>query len=1052
MYTKETTSTGYQHRLKTSKRKNLVNNLNQFIVKRRNFIKTTAAGSAFVLTRSAFAFHSTDINSENYDYCHQSKRRIPVAYDVDVVVIGGSLAGVAAAVEASRAGARVFLAAQEPYLGEDVCGTFRLWPKDQSVTKTELGNKIFGNGIPTQLHVKHTLDNVLIENNIDFLYSCYTTDIITGKNGEPAGVVIANRSGRQAILAKVIIDATPRALVARMTGAKFGVYPAGKQNFKFTVVGNDLKEDIPGLKSKIYKDVVRVSWASKGSANDSSFSETDIRYNAIEYTCPVEMKDGSWASFAKAEQVFRDLTWDANQVESADLLFQNPPDKLLGQKRWNNADVDSDKINIKVFQPRKIDNVFVLSGSANLSLDASETLLEPGKLIRIGERIGNEAAIIASTLATAENPKIPGKAGSNISRGDVGELLEGLRPSLNKGDVEAQDTILPVMGTYDVLVMGGGTAGAPAGVGAAKHGAKTLVIDYMHGLGGIGTMGMIGRYYHGYRKGYTNIVDNGVKNMGPDNPRKKGSLAEWVFDWKTEYFRKEIRNAGGDIWFGVMGIGAYVDNGKVKGVVVATPEGKGVVLASTVIDSSGSADIAVAAGADYSYTDGLSVAVQGSGLPFKNPNDFYNNTDWTFINDTDMLDVWRSFVVAKDKFSEQYDIGKMPQTRERRRMIGDFTVSVLDVYNGRTYPDTISVHFSSFDTHGFTEDPFFSLKPPEHSGVDVTAFVPFRALLPKGLEGIAVTGLGASAHRDAMPVIRMQPCLQNQGYAVGWAAAMAASNQQNIRYINLKKLQKELVKVGSLPEHVVTDVDNYPPPMSKIQEAAKTVVNDLKGLEIILWDQEKGIAAMTDQYHFSQNENDKLVYARILGMLGNPTGWQDLIKAIDSYDDWDEGWNYRGMGQFGRSISYLDSLIIAVGRTKKIEAIPSIARLAEKLTPESHFSHFRAVAIALETIADQEGAEPLFKLLQMPGVRGHSMLDIETAKKIAPPDKNDVSTRNNSLRELILGRALFKCGDMNDVGNQILDEYSRDLRGHYYRHANGVLQLFSKQKNPDIEM
>ncbi|WP_158862561.1 FAD-dependent oxidoreductase [Maribellus comscasis] len=1021
-------------------------------MKRRNFIKTTAAGSAFVLTRSAFAFHSTDIKSESYNYCHQSKRRIPVAYDVDVVVIGGSLAGVAAAVEASRAGARVFLAAQEPYLGEDVCGTFRLWPKDQSVTKTELGNKIFGGGIPTQLHVKHTLDNVLIENNIDFLYSCYTTDIITGKNGEPAGVVIANRSGRQAILAKVIIDATPRALVARMTGAKFGVYPAGKQNFKFTVVGNDLKEEIPGLKSKIYKDVVRVSWASKGSANDSSFSETDIRYNAIEYTCPVEMKDGSWASFAEAEQVFRDLTWDANQVESADLLFQNPPDKLLGQKRWNNADVDSDKINIKVFQPRKIDNVFVLSGSANLSLDASEALLEPGKFIRIGERIGNEAAVIASTLATAENPKIPGKAGSNISKGDVGELLEGLRPSLNKGDVEAQDTILPVLGTYDVLVMGGGTAGAPAGVGAAKHGAKTLVIDYMHGLGGIGTMGMIGRYYHGYRKGYTNIVDNGVKNMGPDNPRKKGSLAEWVFDWKTEYFRKEIRNAGGDIWFGVMGIGAYVDNGKVKGVVVATPEGKGVVLANTVIDSSGSADIAVAAGADYSYTDGLSVAVQGSGLPFKNPNDFYNNTDWTFINDTDMLDVWRSFVVAKDKFSEQYDIGKMPQTRERRRMIGDFTVSVLDVYNGRTYPDTISVHFSSFDTHGFTEDPFFSLKPPEHSGVDVTAFVPFRALLPKGLEGIAVTGLGASAHRDAMPVIRMQPCLQNQGYAVGWAAAMAASNQQNIRYIDLKKLQKELVKVGSLPEHVVTDVDNYPPPMSKIQEAAKTVVNDLKGLEIILWDQEKGIVAMTDQYHFSQNENDKLVYARILGMLGNPTGWQDLIKAIDSYDDWDEGWNYRGMGQFGRSISYLDSLIIAVGRTKKIEAIPSIARLAEMLTPESHFSHFRAVAIALETIADQEGAEPLFKLLQMPGVRGHSMLDIETAKKIAPPDKNDVSTRNNSLRELILGRALFKCGDMNDVGNQILDEYSRDLRGHYYRHANGVLQLFSKQKNPDIEM
>jgi len=1021
-------------------------------MKRRNFIKTSAAGSAFVLTKGAFAFKPSEINSANYKYCHQSKRSIPVVYNVDVVVIGGSLAGVAAAVEASRAGAKVFLAAQEPYLGEDVCGTFRLWTKDQSITQTELGNKIFGDGIPTQLHVKHTLDNALIDSNIDFLYSCYVTDILTGKNGEPAGVVIANRSGRQAIIAKAIIDTTPRALVARMAGAKFGTYPAGKQEFKFTVVGNDLKENIPGLKSKIYNDVVRVSWASKGSANDSSFSETDIRYNAIEYTYSIGMKNGNWPSFAEAEQIFRDLTWDANQVESSDLLFQNPPDKLEGQKRWNNPDVDLENINLKVFQPRKVENIFVLSGSANLSKEASERLLEPGKLIRIGERIGNRAAIIASSAPTPENPKILAKPGSDISPGDVGELLEGLRPTLNRGEVEAEETVLPVLGNYDVIVMGGGTAGAPAGAGAAKHGAKTLVIDYMHGLGGIGTMGMIGKYYHGYRKGYTNIVDNGVKNMEPDNPRKKGALSEWVFDWKTEYFRKEIRDAGGEIWFGVMGVGAYADNGKVKGVVVATPEGKGIVLAKTVVDSSGSADIAVAAGAGYSYTDGLSVAVQGAGLPFKNPNDFYNNTDWTFINDTDMLDVWRSFVVAKDKFSEQYDIGKMPQTRERRRMIGDFTVSVLDVYNGRTYPDTISVHFSSFDTHGFTEDPFFSLKPPEHSGVDVTAFVPFRALLPKGLEGIAVTGLGASAHRDAMPVIRMQPCLQNQGYAVGRAAAMAASNSQDIRYIDLKKLQKELVKIGSLPEHVLTDVDNYPPPMNKIQEAAKTVVNDLKGLEILLWNQEKGIAALIDQYHFTENENDKLVYARILGMLGDPTGWQDLIKAIDSYDDWDEGWNYRGMGQFGRSISYLDSLIIAAGRTKRVEAVPSIARLAEKLTPESHFSHFRAVAIALETIASQQGAEPLFKLLQLPGVRGHSMLDIETAKKLAPPDKNDVSTRNNSLRELILGRALFKCGDLNDVGNQILNEYSRDLRGHYYRHANGVLQMFSKQKEPDIEM
>jgi hypothetical protein len=255
-----------------------------------------------------------------------------------------------------------------------------------------------------------------------------------------------------------------------------------------------------------------------------------------------------------------------------------------------------------------------------------------------------------------------------------------------------------------------------------------------------------------------------------------------------------------------------------------------------------------------------------------------------------------------------------------------------------------------------------------------------------------------------------------------------------------------------MPEHVLTDVDNYPPSFKKIQEAAKTVTNNLKGLETILWDQEKGILALTDQFYLSQNDSDKLVYARILGMLGNPSGWQELIKAIDSFEDWDEGWNFRGMGQFGKSISYLDSLIIAAGRTKNIKVLPSIFRLVEKLNPKSHFSHFRAIAIALETIEDQNAAEPLFKLLQLPGVRGHVMPDIQTAKQLTPADKIDVTTRNNSLRELILGRALYKCGDLNGLGNKILQEYSKDLRGHYYRHASGVLKMQPKIKQPVIEL
>ena len=63
-----------------------------------------------------------------------------------------------------------------------------------------------------------------------------------------------------------------------------------------------------------------------------------------------------------------------------------------------------------------------------------------------------------------------------------------------------------------------------------------------------------------------------------------------------EWYRRELLKAGGKVWFGVLGCGALVENHQVKGIVVATPFGRGVIRSQIVIDSTGSADIAIAAG------------------------------------------------------------------------------------------------------------------------------------------------------------------------------------------------------------------------------------------------------------------------------------------------------------------------------------------------------------------------------------------------------------------------------------------------------------------------
>jgi hypothetical protein len=75
----------------------------------------------------------------------------------------------------------------------------------------------------------------------------------------------------------------------------------------------------------------------------------------------------------------------------------------------------------------------------------------------------------------------------------------------------------------------------------------------------------------------------------------------------------------------------------------------------------------------------------------------------------------------------------------------------------------------------------------------------------------------------------------------------------------------------------------------------------------------------------------------------------------------------------------------------------------------------------------------------MPGVSGHAFLEIDDVIKRTPTNRNDNSTRNQSLRELIVARALYRCGDHNGVGEKILRQYAADYRGHYSRHAKAVL-------------
>ncbi len=1012
-------------------------------MKRRNFIKTTAIGAAGLSMYHLYALDPRTDRFVNNRYCKQPGAEIPVIAEVDILVAGATLGGVAAASAAAEAGSEVFLVGYLPYLGEDICGTFRyLFDKQIVADSYAFAEQTGGDGhYPGKLaaglfpgtdnispmHIKTVLEKELIDRNVNFLYSSYVVDVVFGDDDKPAGVIINNRTGRQAVLCRSIIDCTQGAYAARLAGASFikDDDPA-RMPYKFITIGSSIETMERNGSEQL---------TLPAKVNDKS-------YRVIEHSGSVPRKGFSYISLANAEQEIRDRTWDAGQVDSADRMFWTAPYRLRSMGSSAGLPTSVRDIPLQHFMPEGMDNVFVPGSCAGVDEQTAMELTLPHHQLYLGRKIGLEASGAARSQSKPVTYVTRTLNGTEYLQGETGEISETLRPNLGNKMVWAEETALPVLGEYDVVIAGGGTAGAPAAISAARNGVRTLVVEYLHGLGGTGTLGLIGRYWYGHRDGFTKEIDRGVREMADaSHPRQKTRDDEWVVDWKMEWYRREIRKAGGDIWFGTMAMGAFVHDGKVKGLLVATPEGRGVVLAKQVVDSTGSADIAIAAGADYEYVGKSTVAVQGSGLPKVDPGDHYNNTDWTFVDDTDIFDVTRVFISGKQKYQGAWDLGKLPQTRERRRVIAEFMVSPIDMLTGRRYPDTISYHVSNFDTHGYTIHPYFIIKQPDGGHVTYDVDLPLRCLLPRGIDGIIVTGLGAGAHRDAMPVIRMQPCLQNQGYAVGCLVAKMVKENISARDVDMRSLQQHLADIGSLPGRAVTDTDNMPLPDEDFSEALSKLGNDFDGLEVLFTNIERGKRLLEEALQGSGDEKQRINAAIALGVLGIDSGWKLLAGAVDAYEEWDEGWNFTGMGQFGFSLSRLDTIIIALGRCRKEDALPVITSKAELLTTDHHFSHFRAVSVAMEALGSSSPAPVLFNLLTMPGVAGHHVITKTDAVRATVPSHVDVTLRNNVLRELHLARALYRCGDHYGLGRQILEKYSNDLHGHYFRHAAGILGI-----------
>ena len=123
--------------------------------------------------------------------------------------------------------------------------------------------------------------------------------------------------------------------------------------------------------------------------------------------------------------------------------------------------------------------------------------------------------------------------------------------------------------------------------------------------------------------------------------------------------------------------------------------------------------------------------------------------------------------------------------RQTRNIVGDYVLTPEDLQTGPEFEDAIAL---KFETRVDTVFYHAAAKP----GTDI----PYRALLPKGLEGILVAGRCASMTAEAAGGVRAQGTVMQLGEAAGVAAAQAVRQGCHARYVDIKAVQQALVAIG----------------------------------------------------------------------------------------------------------------------------------------------------------------------------------------------------------------------------------------------------------------
>lgn len=416
------------------------------------------------------------------------------------------------------------------------------------------------------------------------------------------------------------------------------------------------------------------------------------------------------------------------------------------------------------------------------------------------------------------------------------------------------------MKKYDLLILGGGFAGASAAICAARRGVKTLIVDKSGALGGAATNCLVFPFMsnktrvNGEIKELSQGIFDEIKDSLYELYPKVDNKGAFHDEYLKLMFEKKVTEAGADILYHAMLSDVKITDGRLEYITFAVKGGKLDIAADYFIDASGDADMAYMCGCptrlgrdEDNLCQPMTTCFRVANVDvskfmeerprlqelykekqtkgeIKNPREnilvfkyvvdgtlHFNTTRVIKLNPTDPFDVTKAEMEAREQVFEMMKFLKEStesfKNAELINVASDIGVRESRMIKGEyilTGKDLVdckvfedSIALGNYD---------IDIHNPSGSGTSHYYFpegqyytIPYRSLIPKGISNMLVAGRCISCDHEAQASIRIMPIVSTLGEAAGVAIAVAKEQgTSEMTKVDVKALQEKLRENGAV--------------------------------------------------------------------------------------------------------------------------------------------------------------------------------------------------------------------------------------------------------------